>query len=139
MKESTLINAPIDKIYKIIWDFESYPDFQSEVRMAKIVRRSKKSADVAFTINLVAEVHYSLHFTQMSPTCIEWETIKGDSMMKSNRGSWNLVMVKKGQTELICEMEVELGLFVPKSIVNGLIEQYLPNMLRKFKERAENS
>lgn len=129
------INAPIETVYKVIRDFESYPDFLSTTDSAK-ERKLKSGVQVDFTIQVVKTIHYTLKFKLDEPNTIEWELVKGD-LMKVNSGAWRLTKLSEKSTEAVYEIDIDFGWLVPKMIIEQVTRTQLPETLEAFKSRAE--
>lgn len=130
------INVPPDVLMSVITDFESYPEFIPEMVSARVVRQHGDTWEVAFGIHVVRRLDYTLRLAKVSPTRIEWELVTG--VFKSNQGSWNLVGLDEGKrTHAEYSVDIQVGMFLPGSLVRSLVGKTLPAMLKKFKERAE--
>lgn len=136
VQQSIAIKAPIETVYQCLVDFESYPKFLSEMKSAKIAWCNDKEMEVAFKINLIKEVAYSLLFELDPPHAIHW-TLKNGDLMKKNSGSWELKMKGDPLTEALYTIDIEFGLWVPKAITQTLVEKSLPQTLKRFKKRSE--
>ncbi|MCP5468273.1 MAG: SRPBCC family protein [Deltaproteobacteria bacterium] len=130
------INAPIQKVYDVIVDFESYPEFLSETQEVEVVSEDSNMARVTFTVKVVKKIQYTLDISFDEPNGISWVLHKGQ-MMKSNEGGWKLTSKKKNLTLAEYEVNVGFGPLVPKSIANQLVGSTLPAMMKAFKERIE--
>jgi coenzyme Q-binding protein COQ10 len=133
---SIVINAPMEKIWKVITDYERYPEFLSEVKKTRTANRKGNEVDVHYEAEVVKTIKYTLHFKEEPPSKLSWSFIEGD-YMKNNRGGWTLEDVGNGQVKATYNIEVELGSFVPKTLVNGLVDGQLPKVLEAFKKQAE--
>ncbi len=128
--------APIKKVYEVITDFESYPEFLSNSKQAKVLKKSGKNLQVEFKIDVVKTITYTLDM-QLNPTQgFTWTLIKGE-FMKKNSGGWKLKELKKNLTQATYEIEIDFGLLVPKSISSMLVEKNLPAMMQEFRGRIE--
>jgi len=130
------IEAPIKQVFEVISDFEAYPDFLPETREVVIEKQSGKQARVTFTINLIKKISYTLDIKLNPPNGLSWSLVEGD-LMKANNGQWKLQETKKGITNAVYEIDMDLGGMVPKAISNKLIGSNLPTMMKQFKDRAE--
>lgn len=130
------IEAPIKTVFEVISDFEAYPEFLPETKEVTIEKKSGKNLRVSFAINLIKKIRYTLDIKLNPPNGLTWELVEGD-LMKSNVGKWKLKESKKGVTEAVYEIDMNLGAMVPKAISNKLIGTNLPTMMKQFKERAE--
>lgn len=130
------IDVTPDELMAVITDFESYPEFIPEMVSARIVRHNGDTWEVAFGIHVVRRLDYTLKLVKVSPTRIEWKLVTG--VFKSNEGSWNLVGLNEGtRTHAEYTVDIQVGMFLPGSLVRSLVGKSLPAMLEKFKERAE--
>jgi ribosome-associated toxin RatA of RatAB toxin-antitoxin module len=130
------IKAPLETVYKVICDFESYPEFLNTTHSAK-AKKLKNSFQVDFTIEVIKTIHYTLRFEFKEPTYLGWELVKGD-LMKKNSGSWELKAISDAVTEAIYSIDIDFGWLVPKMIVEQVTKTQLPETLEAFKKRAEN-
>jgi ribosome-associated toxin RatA of RatAB toxin-antitoxin module len=130
------INAPIERVFDVIADFESYPDFLPEMEDVKIKKKGKTSVVAAFRINMVMSVNCVIEFKLARPARISWSLVEGE-MMKRNDGEWRLKKLAMEKTEVTYSVNIELGMFVPRMVSDRLIEKNLPATLAGFKKRAE--
>lgn len=135
--QSIEINATPKDCFKVITDYDAYPEFLKETKSVKVGKKSGKTYEVTYVLDLVKTITYTLKMQESPPDRIEWTFVKGD-IMKKNEGEWRLEEVRKGVTEATYEIEVDLGLFVPSSVSKMLIGKSLPAMLNSFKERIES-
>lgn len=133
---SIVINAPREKVFDVIADVERYPDFLPEVKAIKVSNKRGAECDVHYTAEIVKTIKYTVHLKEERPSRVAWTFVDGE-YMKDNRGSWELEDLGNGTTKAIYSLEVALGAFVPKTIVNALVDTSLPKLLENFKKRAE--
>lgn len=134
--QSTQIKAPLQTVYDCIVDFESYPQFLSDMKEAKIGWCEDKKMEVHFKINLIKEIAYTLLVELDPPRGVYWKLKSGD-WMKTNTGSWELKAKGEEVTEAKYSIDIDFSLWVPKAITQALIEKNLPQTLKAFKKRAE--
>jgi ribosome-associated toxin RatA of RatAB toxin-antitoxin module len=130
-----VIDAPPKKCFDVVWDFERYPEFISELKRVEIVERTPTGLRVEFTIKVIKEIKYVLDIAGTPSTDINWTLHKG--FFKKNTGGWNFKSLGKGKTETTYELEVEFGLLVPPSVIKMLQDNNLPKMLEAVKKRVE--
>jgi coenzyme Q-binding protein COQ10 len=135
---SIVINAPPDKVFDIITDYEKYPQFVSEVKKVTTSERQGNSVKLNYEISLVKTLRYTIRVTEERPRKMSWTFVEGD-VMKTNTGSWVLEPEGEGKTRATYTVEVTVGPLVPKAIINGLVDQSLPKMMDAFKRRAEGA
>jgi coenzyme Q-binding protein COQ10 len=135
--KSIEINAPIEKVYAVITDYESYPEFLDEQSDAKVLSKNGNVAEVMFKLKVVKEIEYRLRIVETAPSSIQWTLIKGE-MMKENNGGWKLEVIDANKTRCTYSIELGLGMLVPKSVATMLAETTLPKTLDAFKRRVES-
>ena len=133
---SVIIDAPADRVFDIIVDYDRYAEFLPEVKEARSADRRGNEVDVHYGIDLVKRIHYTLHMVEERPRSVRWSFVRGE-LMRDNKGSWTLEPTPDGKTRATYTIEVGVGPLGPRSIVNALVDQSLPKMLEAFKKRAE--
>ena len=134
---SIVINAPMEKVFDVIADFDRYAEFLPEVKKIRTSNRKGDEVDVHYEVELMKTVRYTIHSVAQRPTKLSWSFVEGE-FMKDNKGSWTLEPAGEGKTKATYNVEMAFGLLVPKTIVNTLAETQLPKMLEAFKRRAES-
>ena len=133
---SVVIDAPLERVFDIIVDYDRYAEFLPEVKEVRSADRRGNEVDVHYGIDLVKRIHYTLHMVEERPRSVRWSFVRGE-LMRDNKGSWTLEPTPDGKTRATYSIEVGVGPLVPRSIVNALVDQSLPKMLEAFKKRAE--
>jgi ribosome-associated toxin RatA of RatAB toxin-antitoxin module len=132
------VNVSPERLMTVITDFEAYPDFIPEMVSAKIIRQTGDVWEVAFGIHVVRRLDYTLRLSKMSPTRVEWRLVSG--VFRSNEGTWQLTALGDGdRTHAEYTVDIQVGMFLPGSLVRSLVGKSLPSMLTKFKARAESA
>jgi len=134
--KAILIEAPIEKVFGIITDYEKYVEFLPEVKRIQISARSGNQVEVQHEVAMIKTVRYTLRLTEDKPSRVSWSLVKGE-LMRQNQGSWLLEAQGDGRTQATYSIEMTFGPLVPRAIVNALVETSLPKMLSAFKARAE--
>lgn len=120
----------------VVTDFLRYPDFLNHVRSTRVVRQDDTCWEVEFELNLIRPVRYTLHLERQIPPGLSWSLVSG--LFRSNDGSWVLEPLDDGtRTRATYTIDLQLGVFLPGSLVNTLVGKELPDMLQAFKLRAE--
>ncbi|CAM3131628.1 SRPBCC family protein [Corallococcus sp. ZKHCc1 1396] len=130
------INAPIEKVFDVITDYDRYAEFLSEVKKVSTSQRQGNTVQVHYEVDVVKTIRYTIKVTEERPKRMSWTFVNGE-VMKDNKGSWTLEPDGEGKTRATYNVEMALGMLVPKAIVNGLVDNQLPKMLEAFKRRAE--
>ncbi|WP_412462557.1 type II toxin-antitoxin system RatA family toxin [Halobacteriovorax sp. RT-2-6] len=134
-----VFDIDINKLYDVIVDFESYPDFVLGVNEIKVHDMTEASGVVEYSIDMIKKLNYQLDMEMSRPNKVAWTFKKGD-LFKVNDGGWDLKDLGEGKTEVTYSLEIEVKGFIPgaKMIVNKLTETSLPSMMKSFYERAKN-
>lgn len=135
---SIVINAPVEKVFNVVTDFEKYGQFLDEVKTVRVRNRVAGSCEVDFEVEVIKRIKYSIKVKETAPTRMEWSFISGD-FMKDNAGGWVLEDIGGGQTRATYTVEMKLGALVPGAVVKTLVETSLPKTLESFKNRAEKA
>jgi coenzyme Q-binding protein COQ10 len=132
------IKAPVEKVFRIISDYERYPEFLPEVKRVSTSDRSGNRVKVHYEVEVIKRIKYTLELSEEPPHRVRWSFVEGE-LMRDNRGSWLLEAAGPDQTRATYSIEMALGPLVPKAIVKALVETSLPKMLEAFKKRAESA
>lgn len=136
--QSIIINATPKKVFGVVSDFESYPEYLPETRGVTVEARKGTTAVVSFTINVIKTIQYTLKFKLEAPKRLSWVLVRAD-LFKTNKGSWVLEPLDGGKsTKATYSIEVDFGLLVPGAITKMLVGSNLPKMMARIKERAES-
>ena len=136
--QSIVINAPVEKVFSVVSDYERYPEFLSEVKRVSTSDRSGNRVKVHYEVDVIKRIKYTLELSEEPPRRVSWSFVEGE-VMRDNRGAWLLESVGDHQTKATYSIEMALGPLVPKAIVKALVGTSLPKMLEAFKKRAESS
>jgi len=134
---TVVFNAPIDKVFEVITDYDRYPEFLTEVKKTKQVDRKGNEVSIQYEVDLMKTIKYTVRMREEKPTKLSWSFVEGE-WMKDNKGSWLLEAQGPNQTKATYTVEVALGPLVPKTVVNTLVDSSLPKMLDSFKKRIES-
>ena len=81
-------------------------------------------------------LYYVLRLQQMDPLQLRWHLVEG--AFKVNEGGWDLKAIDDGKrTHVNYFIDLQVGMFVPSSIMRNAVERTLPNTLKRFKAEAE--
>ncbi len=121
----------------VITDFKSYARFLPEIEDVEIVRESASEWDVRFTIKVVKRLRYVLRLQKPEPLKLRWHLLEG--AFKVNEGGWDLKPIDSGaRTHVNYFIDLQIGMFVPSSIMKNAVERTLPDTLKRFKNEAES-
>jgi ribosome-associated toxin RatA of RatAB toxin-antitoxin module len=142
VETSIWINAPIDKVFTIAKDSESYPEFMKAVESIKIVERDGGRV-VADWVGLITQFNLKVRWTQEeiwndAETKSTFRQLKGD--YDKMEGEW-VFMEENGGTRFNQFLDYEynvptLGALV-KKLVHHLVKSQLEAASEAIKSRAE--
>lgn len=129
-----IFNCTVDEFYKIISDYEKYPEFLPEVKAMRILETQSNRKKVEYTVSVLKTFKYELWMSESAPIKIEWELAGGD-LFKSSAGSW-ILEDQAGKTKATYSVEAEFKMFVPGPVAKTLISVNLPNMMSAYHKRV---
>jgi ribosome-associated toxin RatA of RatAB toxin-antitoxin module len=133
--QSIEINASTQKIFDLLTDFESYPDFMPGVRNTMVLDREADSTVVEFSVKVIKVFTYTLRFTQIPPKELSWTYVGGD--FRDVTGSWRIESLEEGKSRATYTVNVDGGFFIPKSITTQLVRFNIPELLQAVKQKSE--
>ena len=138
-KRSVTMDAPVENVYKVITDYESYADFMEGVSKVEVVERDGNKLVARYHINMIKKLTYTLNLVETENKEVSWSFNEGD-LFSVNQGSWLLTDNGDGTTLVDYTVEVDLKKKMIGSgmIVKTLTEVQLPPMLKSVEERAKN-
>ena len=137
VETTEIFQAPIDKVYAVITDYASYPDFVDGVTSIKVLESSETGARVEYSLNLIKTFSYILSLTHEHEKSVSWNFESGD-IFKQNSGSWHLKDLGNNETEVTYHLDVDFKGFAPKAVVNKLVSGNLPKMMEQYHNRAKS-
>src|SRR5262245_43010582 len=130
-EHEVVIDAPIERVFSIITDYERYPEFLPEMKEVRVLSRHDGVAVVRFELELIIRVSYTLRLVECAPTGLSW-TLEDAKMLAENNGGWRLT--KEGdKTRAVYSLEIKLRGLIPKSVSTRLLGTTLPQTLERFK------
>ncbi len=133
---SIVVKVPVERFMAVVTDFDAYPRFLPEMEESTVLRHDGDVWVVRFAVRVVRRLEYTLRLEKLSPTRLRWSLV--DGMFKANNGGWDLAEAGGGaHTQADYHIGLELGMFVPGSVMKTLVESSLPATLEAFRKEAE--
>jgi ribosome-associated toxin RatA of RatAB toxin-antitoxin module len=130
-----VFNCTPEQFYKIISDYEKYPEFLQEVKECKVLKSEGSKKLVEYTVAVVKNFKYSLWMNEdPGKKEIKWEFAGGD-IFKTSTGSWKL-QEEGGKCRATYAVEATFNMFVPGPIAKALVSVNLPNMVSSYHKRV---
>jgi uncharacterized membrane protein len=146
IEQSLTINAPIDRVYEIARDVESFPEFMEDLQSLTVIERSPDgNRTVTDWVGLIREFKMTVKWTQEDVWNPEthrddFKMLKGD--MDAMSGYWQFTE-EDGATRFdsVTEYEYNVPLIGPmiKALIKKKMEQNLDATMQAIKRRAESS
>ncbi len=134
------IAAPMQRVYAIASDFESYPEWAKDVKEATIRARDDQGRPVEVDFRASAlgrSTHYTLAYDYTAaPTVLGWKMMRGD-IMRSIDGAYTFEESSTGGVEVRYDLAIELVVPLP-GFVKRRAEQRILNTVRDLKARSES-
>jgi len=138
------IHAPLDRVWDLVQDVESAPDWQGGLNAMRALDRDDEGRAIRCeteTDAKVRSVKSIVRFTYDGPKRLTWTQEKGD--LKSVKGSWELEDLGGERTRATYSIDVDLGRTLGL-IVRGPVVDLLRHMLAgaragELKQRIEKN
>ncbi|MGE3759539.1 MAG: type II toxin-antitoxin system RatA family toxin [Pseudobdellovibrionaceae bacterium] len=126
-----------EQFFKIISDYEKYPEFLSEVKGCKVLKTDGNKKLVEFNVSVIKTFTYRMWMTENAPNSISW-TLEGGDLFKTSSGSWKLHDMN-GKTKAEYAVDATFKVFVPGPVAKALVNVNLPNMMKAYQERVKKA
>ena len=138
------IAAPIDCVWRVITDYERYPEFLPGVVACRVIGAAGGARHVEYEVDLaIRRVRYVLAHREEPPRRVTWSLVSGDLLARSD-GSWELAE-DAGSTlaRYTVDVQIERPPLVPRFVVDRVADELtrvqLPLTLEAFRTRAEGA
>jgi coenzyme Q-binding protein COQ10 len=131
---SEIFNCTPAQFYKIVADYEKYPEFLQEVKECKVLKSEGNRKLVEYTVTVVKNFKYSLWMIETENQEVKWEFAGGD-IFKTSSGAWK-VQEEGGKTRATYNVDATFNMFVPGPIAKALVSVNLPNMISAYHKRV---
>lgn len=129
-------NCTCEELFKIITDYESYPEFLPELKDVKVLKKTKDKKLMEYHVSLIKTFKYQLEAKEKKNETVQFHYTEGD-VFKSMSGQWTLKESGKGKCTANYEVEASFGLLVPSALAKTLVSVNLPSMMANFKKRVK--
>lgn len=138
VQRTEIFDVPIEKVYDVIVDYKSYPDFVVGCTEIEVLENNETGARVKYFLNLIKKFSYITKLTHTRPTSVSWVLESGD-IFKVNSGSWSLKDLGNSKTEVTYKLELDFKILAPKMIVNKLVSTNFPMMMKAYHDRCKKA
>lgn len=144
IRSSIEIDGPVDAVYALAKDVETFPQFMPDLKSVRVVERSADGSRVVSEwAGTVKEFKTTVRWTEediwddSAKTCV-FSLVKGDYSKYS--GEWRFIDLE-GRTRFESEIDFEYEVPLIGALIKGIIarkmKENLDNMLSAIKERVE--
>jgi carbon monoxide dehydrogenase subunit G len=123
------IDAPMERVWELVEDVESAPQWQGGVKALRALERDEDGRAVlceSETDAKVRTVRSTVRFHYHGPTSLTWNQERGE--LKSVEGSWELEDLGGGRTRATYSIEADLGRMLGM-VIRGPLVGVLRDML----------
>jgi len=135
-QHTEVFNCTPAEFYKIVSDYEKYPDFLNEVKSCRVVKTDGAKKLVEYKVSVVKTFSYQLWMNEKPDEKISWEFASGD-IFKTSSGSWTLAAEGNGKTKATYAVDATFSMFVPGPIAKTLLTVNLPSMMSAYHKRVK--
>lgn len=133
------IDAPRDRLFGIIADFDRWKEWFPGCKESKVVSDKGMTLQVEITLASVKTITMGLEFDLTPTQLINFRKYSGKDV-KEYAGSFRLMNASDGAgTVVVGEMEMDAGAMVPKFMVGKIMEKSLNQTCEALKTRAINA
>lgn len=132
---SDLFNCTPEQLFKIVTDYEKYPEFLQEVKKCQVLKSEDNKKLVEYSVSVMKSFKYQMSMTEKAPGSVTWEFVSGD-LFKTSSGSWTIVE-ENGKARATYKVDATFNMFVPGPIEKALLNVNLPNMVSAYHKRIQ--
>jgi ribosome-associated toxin RatA of RatAB toxin-antitoxin module len=132
-----IMNAPIEKVYQVLADYEAYPDFMDGVTKVEVLSKDGDKTKAQYSLNMIKKFTYILDLEEVENKSVSWTFDEGD-IFSVNSGSWELRDLGDGTTEVTYSVEVDIKVKMLGAgmLTKQLTKIQLPAMMKSVEKRA---
>jgi coenzyme Q-binding protein COQ10 len=134
-QHTEVFNCSPNEFYKIVADYEKYPEFLQEVKACRIVKTEGSRKLVEYKISVIKSFTYQLWMAEKEPNEVSWSFAGGD-VFKTSNGAWKLTE-QGGRTSALYEVDATFAMFVPGVVAKTLLNVNLPTMMNAYHKRVK--
>ncbi len=143
-KEQIRVEAPVQRCFEVLTDFESYPEWAGDLKEVEVVERDDEGRGVVVEFRAAAmgrSTTYRLGYDYSgAPGRLEWELVTGD-LPRELDGTYVLTPADDdpSATEVAYELAVDLVYPIPGFVKRRAEAKIIKTALIELKARAEGA
>lgn len=131
-----VFNCSVPEFFKLVSDYEKYPDFLQEVKSCKVLKSEGGRKLVEYKVSVIKTFSYQLWMSENEPEGVSW-TFAGGDIFKTSTGAWKLED-QAGKTKATYSVDATFSLFVPGPVAKTLLSVNLPTMMSAYHKRVKD-
>lgn len=140
--ERMTINAPPERCFAVVTEFERYPEWAADLKEATVVERDDQGRAITVAFRAAAmgrSARYTLRYDYSdAPQRLRWVLLSGDIMRRLD-GRYDFVAGPTADTtDVTYELEVELVVPIPGFVKRRAEGKIIHTALRELKRRVES-
>lgn len=136
--QHTRIDAPLERIWSVLIDFERYPEWARDLKSATVVERDDEGRPTAVQFRAAAmgrSTLYTLRYDwEDAPHRLPWELVDGD-IMRVLDGAYEFEEVD-GATDVTYHLQVELAVPLPGFVKRRAEARIIGTALRELRDHV---
>lgn len=134
-KTSEIFNCTAEEFFKLVSDYEKYPDFITGVSSVKITKNTETEKEMEYAVSIVKSFKYKLKVIEKSPTSVIFTFLSGE-MFKTMKGEW-AITPQGDKCKVDYSVEATFGMLVPSFMADQVVKVNLPMLMTNFKTRIK--
>ena len=137
-QKTQIMNAPVEKIYKVLSDYEAYSEFMDGVTKVEVISRDGNKVKARYNLNMIKQFTYTIDLVEEENKSVSWTFDEGD-IFSMNSGSWKLKDLGDATTEVdySIEVDIKIKMLGAGMITKQLTKIQLPAMMKSVENRAQ--
>lgn len=139
---SVEVNAPIERVWAVVQDVESAPQWQGGLDRMTVIERDRDGRPIVVETEndlRVTRIRARVRFGYEEPTRLAWTQEQGD--MRSVQGAWRLEDLGNGRTRATYELDTDpgrvLGLVIRGPVEAATRAMFINGRPGELKRRVE--
>jgi len=135
-EHSAVIAASPETCFDAMCDFETYPDWQSQVKRCTVLERAPYEVVVETVTDIkIREIRYVLRYRFDRPRRLWWEYVEGDA--RDVEGHFALEDLGDGTSRATYRIAVDPGRFVPGAVGKLVAREGTRRAVEDLRARVE--
>lgn len=141
--ERISIDAPLERVFAVLTDFERYPEWAGDLKEATVLERDDAGRGVTVAFRAAAmgrSTSYTLAYDYAdAPGRIGWSLIEGD-LQRELDGNYHLSASTDGtgRTDILYELSIDLMVPIPGFVKRRAESRIVRTALEDLRRRVES-